>query len=260
MQKESPKYVTILWDVKKKLGLTISEYCLLDVIHKLSQKNGYCYASKKYLAETIDMSERGVFKLITKLIELGYLEKNPELTNLIRTTEKYVNSVILDYEQSSYTMQKSEVEHEQNSEHYEQSSYKDHEQSSYNNNTIDNNSNNNINKEKIAKKLDFDFSFIHKEVLESVKEFVEFRKEIKKPMKSQTQLVKWYKLLRGYSNGSFETAINIIDTAIANGWQSIQEPKQKNVFTTIENKVDYKSTKQIEMEREAYAKARIQRH
>lgn len=76
--------------------------------------------------------------------------------------------------------------------------------------------------------IEFDFSFVHKPIYESVIEFVDYRKTvIKKPIKTQKQLETWYKLLRKYANGSYITAIEIIDTAIANGWQGIVEPKQK---------------------------------
>jgi hypothetical protein len=59
------------------------------------------------------------------------------------------------------------------------------------------------------------------------KDFFAFRKSIKKPFKSRESLNAWLSLLEKLSGGSSETATQIIERSIANGWQGIFEIKNK---------------------------------
>jgi len=79
----------------------------------------------------------------------------------------------------------------------------------------------------LRKSGEFDLSFIHENIRESVKEFIDFRKAIKEPFRTQAQIQTFYNRLEKLSNKSFETAKEILEKSIANGWQGIFELNKK---------------------------------
>lgn len=65
--------------IRKALCLSVIEYCILDSIYLLSNNNkygGWCVASKRYIGESLDVSERKVFQTIDVLLEKELIEKN----------------------------------------------------------------------------------------------------------------------------------------------------------------------------------------
>jgi hypothetical protein len=97
-------YTTINHRVRKELNLSLSEYCLMDLVYNLANnpKSNYpnwCYGSKPFLARCLDFSEREVYRYINKLIKLGLLEKEPKLKHL-RTTEKWYNAAIINHNEN----------------------------------------------------------------------------------------------------------------------------------------------------------------
>jgi hypothetical protein len=89
---EQTAYTTIRYSALWSLGISLNEYCFADIIHNLSRQSGWCYAKRKTLAEQMCLTERGIRKIITRLVEEGLVEKKGKL---IRTTEKWRNAVIL---------------------------------------------------------------------------------------------------------------------------------------------------------------------
>ncbi|MFH1565153.1 MAG: helix-turn-helix domain-containing protein [bacterium] len=93
---EKARYTIILHAARKKLQITNNEYCLTDVIHKLSGNRssvpGWCYASKECLAENIDVSRQSVHNMINKLVKKGLVELNSE-TGYLRTSDLWRESV-----------------------------------------------------------------------------------------------------------------------------------------------------------------------
>lgn len=74
----------------------------------------------------------------------------------------------------------------------------------------------------LHKKSDFDLSFIENDrSRELVQSFIDYRKEIKKPYKSQKSIEAFYKQLKQYSEGRYEYAEKVIQRSIGNGWQGI---------------------------------------
>ncbi|MFM9726209.1 hypothetical protein ACKI1L_37425, partial [Streptomyces scabiei] len=77
---------------RKKLGITINEYCLADTVHKLSSNRssvpGWCYASKEHLGEGLGFSRQSIHNMINSLKEKELLELD-ESTGYIRTSEKW---------------------------------------------------------------------------------------------------------------------------------------------------------------------------
>lgn len=94
-QIETPKYATVLYDVRKKLGISWNEYIYLDMIQKLHINQAWCTKSLLSCAIDLGITKRGVSKMKERLVTLGLLEKNAK--GHLRVTSKYtevaVNSV-----------------------------------------------------------------------------------------------------------------------------------------------------------------------
>lgn len=95
--KKGENYITSFFGVKKKFGLNLLQYSLMAAIHSLSNenpdktKNGWCYASKTYLAELFDISRRNVFNVLNNLIGRGLLEKNTR--GYVKPTHKWLEAI-----------------------------------------------------------------------------------------------------------------------------------------------------------------------
>ena len=142
MASETPKYTTILHEIRIALGLSVLEYCVADTINRLSTNTkskipGWCYASKVFLGKGLGITEQGVHKILNKLILKGIVEKDDE-TKYIRTTQIwYDNVVVINTKQSLATL--NEVEPHETKLPTKQSLATDTKQSLVNNNNIDNN-------------------------------------------------------------------------------------------------------------------------
>src|SRR5262249_55510183 len=96
LQSEEARYTLILHHARKQLDITIHEYCLADMVHKLSSNRsvvpGWCYASKDHLASTLGLTRRSIHNIINKLKARGVLELQ-EGTGYLRTTEIWRDTV-----------------------------------------------------------------------------------------------------------------------------------------------------------------------
>lgn len=112
-------------------------------------------------------------------------------------------------------------------------------QQQHNSNTVATTIERKINKEKKEKNKSkgFDLSFIktefslngQSEQFEQVlKNWLDYKAEIKKPYKSITSVKSFFKRLLKYSESNLNSAIEIIDLSISNNYQGIIEPKQNN--------------------------------
>jgi len=90
-QNETPLYATLLYDVRKKLDISVAEYFYLDMVHKLSY-NRWCIKSLEHCAEDIGVSKFGLLKLRNRLIERGLIEKN--LRGHLKVTTKYTDIAV----------------------------------------------------------------------------------------------------------------------------------------------------------------------
>ena len=92
-------YTLIFHEVRDKLGLTIAEYCIGDLIDRLSNSPeskkmaGWCFASREYLAECLGYKKLTAIRAIDKLVKLGLIEKHPT-TKYVRTTRKWWEEVV----------------------------------------------------------------------------------------------------------------------------------------------------------------------
>lgn len=137
--KSELKYTYVDFVAIKKLDISINEYILCDIIYKLQAKEGYCYAANEYFAKCINVTSRGVIKMMDRLITKGLVikEKGRGKTNKLRVADLWHETVIFVLEQSS-------LPSEQSSQVPVNKVPQTSEQSSYNNN-IYNNKDNNIN-------------------------------------------------------------------------------------------------------------------
>ena len=138
MNKSRILYCTVLFEKKKAYGLTLNEYVFLDMVFHLSSKTGWCYSSKEYFAETLDLSRQSIFNLIKKLTDTGWLEKDEASTNL-RTTEKW-NQVYME-ESKNDTGSKDSLRYSKDSLQDSKLSLQDSKDSLLNNNIYINNKN-----------------------------------------------------------------------------------------------------------------------
>ena len=78
-----PTFTTINHEAQRKLGVTFAEYVLINLVHNLANSekstkdhDGWCYASRKFLAEEVGMTERGLIKMLKRLQEAGLILVN----------------------------------------------------------------------------------------------------------------------------------------------------------------------------------------
>lgn len=77
-----PSYYTVMPAVVRYDDrLKANEKILYSEIVTLASKNGYCYASNKYLSEIYGVSIVSISNWINRLIDLGYLKKEDEFLN-----------------------------------------------------------------------------------------------------------------------------------------------------------------------------------
>ena len=92
-----PRFSTILYDARQKLGIAAIDYLTADIINKLSgphsKVSGWCYASKPYLANQLGVARRTMFDVIARLKKEGLVESHPERAQLLRTTRKWYENV-----------------------------------------------------------------------------------------------------------------------------------------------------------------------
>jgi len=67
-------FSTILFERKKELGLTLSEYIILDVICNLQESDGWCYSDVDYISEIMDISKQATQTLIKGLKTNEWIE------------------------------------------------------------------------------------------------------------------------------------------------------------------------------------------
>jgi len=105
VKQKNPTYTIILHQPRKRLGLSLMEYCVADCIYHLSNNPrskvlGWCYSSKENIAKFLGTSSVTIFNNIDKLIEKGLVEKDNE-TKYLQTTKKwYENVIVSDYKET----------------------------------------------------------------------------------------------------------------------------------------------------------------
>ena len=68
-------FITIPYDLLARTDLTASEKNLMGLIHSLSAKEGYCFASNQYLADALGMKLSGIRNCLTELYSKGLITR-----------------------------------------------------------------------------------------------------------------------------------------------------------------------------------------
>lgn len=195
--------------------LSWTEKILLVEIDSLDKDGIGCFASNEYLANFLMLSEGSVANMIIKLINKGYLIKkgfdgrkryisvNSDLTKILNQDS-----------------QKDEVRVHKNVNSESTKTLKQPKQKYEHSNTVNKTITKPIKKES---KKNFTLLFpseFSPHLIKKVTDFIEYRKEIKKPFKSDKSITQkienFAKELKQYGE---EIVIASIDNAIANGWQ-----------------------------------------
>lgn len=96
-QNQSPKYATLLYEVRKRLDISIAEYFYLDMVYHLSH-DGWCYKSLDNIGDDMGLSRIGVVKLRDRLIKKGLIKKN--IKGHVKTGEAY--NLVIRSDDSAY--------------------------------------------------------------------------------------------------------------------------------------------------------------
>lgn len=97
MENETLIFININNITRKKLDLTMNEYCLCDMIYHLSNnpKYNWCVMSKERMANELNLSKQSIHSLINKMIKKWLIEKDDK-TNFLRTTQLWYDNVIIE--------------------------------------------------------------------------------------------------------------------------------------------------------------------
>ena len=93
-------YTTILFDVKKELGLSLREYIFLDSVFHLQVKTGWCYAKSEYFQDLVEVGEREMRKIKVELVQKGLLVASEKYNSAeVKTSERWNDIMCGDAEQ-----------------------------------------------------------------------------------------------------------------------------------------------------------------
>lgn len=85
-------YGRVVFLVRARLGLSVTQHLLLDVVTTLSKRTGSCYASQAYLANLLGVSKRTLQRTVGRLRRRGLLESDRARRRL-RTTGRWQGAI-----------------------------------------------------------------------------------------------------------------------------------------------------------------------
>lgn len=91
------EYTNINHRARRALGLSLNEYSVADMVYHLSSnpkapKQGWCTMTRENMGKEIDLTKRGLIKLVDRLESMGIVEKNYE--GNLRITSKWYETVV----------------------------------------------------------------------------------------------------------------------------------------------------------------------
>lgn len=217
--------------IKKSKEISSTSKLIYGDILSLSAKHGYCYANNEYFAKIYNISTRAVSKIIGQLLEFSIIDIKNNVCEFSKARQ-IVPMIFVDTEQKfeevGIKVPRTKVLEGRNksSEHIEQKfpkvGTKVQKGRNKSSNIIDNIKDNRINN-RIDNKYISNFIFpknFSPAIIRSIENFIEYRKEIKKPFKSdkslQAKVNKWSNEIEAHGEA---IVLDSIDEAIANGWQ-----------------------------------------
>ena len=103
MENKTLKYSIVFYDAKKRLGLSMNEYIICNIVEKLQLRTGYAYASLKHYGDCIDVSNIATHNIIKRCIQKGVLENIQQekgKTLMLKVTEKWIKETLFHDENS----------------------------------------------------------------------------------------------------------------------------------------------------------------
>ena len=88
--------------------------------------------------------------------------------------------------------------------------------------------NSKLNKTKQNKKVDFDLSFVDIVFIPIVKDFIQYRKQIKKPYKTERGVQMFYNELKKLSGNNYQKALRLVEHAKGKEWQTVYQIKDES--------------------------------
>lgn len=90
-QEKTPLFATLLYDVRKKLDISIAEYFYLDMVYHLSY-DSWCYKSLENTASDMGITKQGLINMRERLLKKGLLKKN--IKGYTKVTDKYTSVAV----------------------------------------------------------------------------------------------------------------------------------------------------------------------
>jgi len=99
--------ITVVWyEVKEKLGLSLSEYAVIELIDRLTGSSrrlpmqststlfSQCETSKASLARYLGMSKSGIFRIIERLVKKGVLLKGKgDIKHYVSLADRWYDAI-----------------------------------------------------------------------------------------------------------------------------------------------------------------------
>jgi hypothetical protein len=202
-------YIVIQSWMVNDMNLKGNELLVYAIIYGFTQDGETMFTgSLQYLADWTNSTKQGVSKNLKSLLDKGYIGKREKFINKVKFVEYYAtqfNGVLNKVEQG-----------------IKQSLMGGVKQSLTNNIDIDKKEDN-INKKKSATAAELVYDYrLSEMVRQKMLEFFEYRKEIKKPLKSERSIRSLLKQVETQEQAHGEFAvIDVIDRSIQNGWQGL---------------------------------------
>ncbi len=76
MDEDQVTWTTIYRPQMIKYNLTANEYMLIDIVARMGRRTGYCYATRQWLADQLNMTKQGLMLLVDRLLKKGLIDKN----------------------------------------------------------------------------------------------------------------------------------------------------------------------------------------
>lgn len=94
------RYYTIDAQAIKENDLSVMEWLILENIQFMEYETGYCYATKKDLADHHDITYRMYRKYISRLVEKGWIKQNKK--GDLKTSKKWFEMMNISMNKSSH--------------------------------------------------------------------------------------------------------------------------------------------------------------
>lgn len=208
---EQPNYFAVIpANVRYDKNLSSSEKIFYAEIAALAQKDGRCWASRRYFADLYDVDEKTISRWTTKLAEKGYIE--------VRVIRNAQNAIL----RRNITLKVFNTPTDKNVPTWGQKCPYPGDKNVPDNNTSNNNKK--VSKKQSAKPVENFDSIIEKstestELRDAIIEFVKFRKLIKKPMTNKALELIIAKLNK--LGASDRERVAILNQSIERGWAGV---------------------------------------